>query len=205
VNLGGSKIIAISAIGLIAAAGCCKNTATVEIAAAKPQEGPTMVLIKTSLGEIKVELFDQQAPETVKNFLRYIDDKHYNGTIFHRVIGNFMIQGGGFTPAMTQKPTRPPVANEAGNGEKNKRGTLAMARTPEINSATSQFFINVADNAFLDHRDNTPQGFGYCVFGKVVGGMDVVDKIKAVKTGMHGPHADVPVEPVTINEIVRAP
>jgi len=162
-----------------------------------------MVTIKTSLGEIKVELFEDQAPETVKNFLQYVDDKQYNGTIFHRVIANFMIQGGGFTPEMSQKPVRAPIKNEAANKLPNRRGTLAMARTSDINSATCQFFINVKDNAFLDYRDATPQGFGYCVFGKVIEGLDVVDKIKAVKTGQKGPFSDVPVEPVTIKEIAR--
>ena len=163
----------------------------------------TMIIIKTGMGDIKAELFDQKAPETVKNFLLYVDDKMYDGTIFHRVIPSFMIQGGGFTTNFVQKPTRPPVKNEAGNGEKNVRGTLAMARTPAVDSATCQFFINVADNASLDHRDNTPQGYGYCVFGRVVEGMDIVEKIKGVQTGERGPHRDVPIENVVIQEIRR--
>ena len=162
-----------------------------------------MITIKTNLGDIKLELFEKKAPETVKNFLQYVDDGHYNGTIFHRVIGNFMIQGGGFTSDFAQKKTRAPIKNEAGNGVGNKRGTIAMARTGEIHSATSQFFINVVDNDFLDHTDETPRGFGYCAFGQVTEGLDVVDKIRAVKTGNRGPHGDVPVQNVVINEVVR--
>ena len=157
----------------------------------KPETAPAptteekipMILMKTSKGDIKIELFADKAPISVKNFLQYVDEKHYNGTIFHRVINGFMIQGGGFTASMAQKPTKAPIKNEATNGLKNKRGTIAMARTSDINSATSQFFINVADNGFLDHQAPNPQGFGYCVFGKVVEGMDVVDQIKGVKTG----------------------
>lgn len=168
------------------------------------EEGNTVVIIKTSMGDIKVELFDKQAPETVKNFLQYVDDKFYDGTIFHRVIETFMIQGGGFTKDMVEKPTKAPIKNEAKAELKNARGTIAMARRPDINSATAQFFINVVDNAMLDHKDNTGRGFGYCVFGKVVAGMDVVDKIKAVKTDQRGSYGDVPVETVLITEISRA-
>jgi peptidyl-prolyl cis-trans isomerase B (cyclophilin B) len=172
-------------------------------AAAKQQE-KTMVLIKTSMGNIKVELFDKQAPESVKNFLQYVDAKFYDNTIFHRVIDNFMIQGGGFTKDLVQKPTKAPVKNEASAELKNLKGTLAMARTPAVNSATAQFFINVLDNAFLDHKDESAAGFGYCVFGKVVDGMDVVDKIKAVKTGGRGQfRSDVPMDDITILEISR--
>ena len=162
-----------------------------------------MVTIKTSKGDIKVELFEQEAPETVKNFLGYVDDGHYNGTIFHRVIDNFMIQGGGFDAFFTQLPTKAPVKNEADNRLKNEIGTLAMARTSDVHSATSQFFINVADNDFLNYTASTPQGFGYCVFGRVTEGMDVVNEIKGVVTGQRGPHGDVPVENVVIEEIVR--
>ncbi|MBI3986920.1 MAG: peptidyl-prolyl cis-trans isomerase [Lentisphaerae bacterium] len=162
-----------------------------------------MVLMKTSMGDIKLELFDDKAPETVKNFLSYVDDKFFTGTIFHRVIANFMIQGGGFTKDMQQKPTRPPIVNEAGNGEKNARGAVAMARTSDINSATAQFFIKTVDNAVLDHSDKSDQGFGYCVFGRVVEGMDVVDKIRAVRTLRVGPMADVPAEPVEIKDMIR--
>lgn len=160
-----------------------------------------IILMKTSMGDIKLELNTQKAPKTVDNFLSYMQDGFYDGTIFHRVISNFMIQGGGFTPDMKQKATKPPIVNEASNGLKNLRGTIAMARTSEINSATSQFFINVVDNPFLDHRDETPKGFGYAVFGKVIEGMDVVDKIKEVETTTKGYHENVPVEPVVIESI----
>lgn len=166
------------------------------------KENP-MVVIKTSHGDIKLELYPDKAPLTVKNFLQYAKDGHYNGTIFHRVISNFMIQGGGFTKDMQQKATRAPIKNEAANGLKNDNGTIAMARTGVIDSATSQFFINVKDNDFLNHAAPTPQGFGYCVFGKVVEGMDVVNKIKSVRTGTRGPFQDVPVETVEIIEIVE--
>ncbi len=172
------------------------------IATPNPEKNP-MVLIKTSQGDIKVELFEKQAPISVKNFLQYVDEKQYNGTIFHRVINGFMIQGGGFTKDFAQKPTRAPIKNEAGNGLKNDRGTLAMARTSDIDSATCQFFINVVDNPFLNQTAPTAQGFGYCVFGKVTEGMDVVDKIKEVRTGNRGPHQNVPIEPVEIVEIQR--
>ncbi len=173
--------------------------------------GPNpVVLIETSMGNIKAELFQDQAPITVANFLKYTDDKHYDGTIFHRVIKTFMIQGGGFTPDMKEKPTGAPIKNESYNGLPNKRGTLAMARTGEPNSATSQFFINVKDNPFLD-KANAEDKVGYCVFGKVIDGMDVVDKIKHVETGRkmvktHGqnvPFDDVPVETVLIKSIRR--
>src|SRR4030066_1238595 len=146
------------------------------------EENPT-VLIDTCLGSITIELDQAKAPITVKNFLSYVDEKFYDGTIFHRVIGNFMIQGGGFTADMQQKRVKAPIKNEAGNGLKNMRGTLAMARTNIVDSATAQFFINVVDNDFLNHQNTTQQGFGYAVFGKVIQGMDVGEKIKAVKTG----------------------
>lgn len=162
-----------------------------------------VVLMETSLGDIKIELDQAKAPISTKNFLSYADDKFYDGTIFHRVIGNFMIQGGGFTADMHQKPAKDQIKNEAGNGLSNKRGTLAMARTNVVDSASSQFFINVVDNNFLDHQDNSPQGFGYAVFGKVIEGMDVVDKIKAVKTGTKAGFQDVPVEIVVIKSVKR--
>ena len=162
-----------------------------------------MVTIKTSLGDIKVELFEQEAPESVKNFLSYVDDGHYNGTIFHRVIDNFMVQGGGFDASFTQLPTKAPVKNEADNRLKNEIGTLAMARTADVHSATSQFFINVGDNEFLNHTATTPQGYGYCVFGRVTDGMDVVNDIKETATGQRGPHGDVPLDNIVIEEIVR--
>ena len=155
-----------------------------------------MVLLSTSLGEIKIELYDKEAPETVSNFLGYVNDGFFDGTIFHRVIAGFMIQGGGFTPDMQQKSTKPPIKNEAANGLKNELGTLAMARTNVVDSATSQFFINVKDNDFLNHQGQA--NFGYCVFGKVVEGLDVVRQIEAVATGRSGMHDDVPVTPVVI-------
>ena len=157
--------------------------------------------IETSMGSITVELDDEKAPITVKNFLDYAASGHYDGTIFHRVIDGFMIQGGGFTKAMDQKPTKAPIKNEASNGLTNKRGTIAMARTMVVDSATSQFFINLVDNAFLDFRNPTPQGFGYAVFGKVTKGMEVVDKIAKVQTGNRGMHQDVPVKPVVIKKV----
>jgi len=157
-----------------------------------------MVKLHTNLGTIALELDAERAPETAKNFLQYVQDGHYDNTVFHRVIDGFMIQGGGFEPGMKQKPTRAPIQNEALNGLKNARGTVAMARTGEPHSATAQFFINVADNAFLNHTAPTPQGWGYCVFGRVVEGMDVVDRIKGVRTGSSGMHKDVPVEDVVI-------
>jgi len=161
------------------------------------------VTIKTSLGNITAELFEEQAPTTVSNFLAYVDAGFYNETIFHRVISGFMIQGGGFTANMAQKKTEAPIKNEASAERPNLRGTLAMARTQVIDSATSQFFINLKDNDFLNHTSPTMQGFGYAVFGKVVDGMDVVDKIAAVKTGTRPPHGDVPVTPVVIRSISR--
>ncbi len=163
-----------------------------------------MVLMKTSKGEIKLELDSENAPKTVANFLKYVDSGHYNGTIFHRVIDGFMIQGGGFTPDMQQKPAPHTVENEAGNGVGNGRGTIAMARTSDPHSAGAQFFINVSDNTFLNHQSPTPQGWGYCVFGRVVDGMDVVDEIKNASTGNHGMHQDVPIDTIEISELVRA-
>ncbi|MBY0273920.1 peptidyl-prolyl cis-trans isomerase [Candidatus Binatia bacterium] len=160
-----------------------------------------IVVISTSMGDIEAELYADKAPESVKNFLAYAESGHYNGTVFHRVIKGFMIQGGGMTPDMNQKPTKAPIKNEADNGLKNLNGTLAMARTSVVDSATSQFFINVKDNAFLDHKSKTPQGYGYAVFGKVISGMDVVQKIENVSTGNKGMHQDVPVEPVVIKSV----
>lgn len=154
-----------------------------------------MLKMETTMGTIEIELDKEKAPVTVENFLAYVADGFFDNTIFHRVIPNFMIQGGGFTADMNQKKTSAPIKNEADNGLSNKRGTLAMARTNDINSATSQFFINLKDNAFLDHSD---RDFGYAVFAEVTAGMDVVDKIAAVKTSSHGMHADVPSEAVSI-------
>jgi len=162
------------------------------------------VQLQTSEGDIILELDEAKAPISVENFLQYVDSGHYEGTIFHRVIDGFMVQGGGYDASAEKKPTQPPIQNEASNDVKNKRGTVAMARTSEVNSATSQFFINVADNAFLDHRDSSPQGFGYAVFGAVVEGMDVVDKIKSVPTGAKGPFAkDCPLTDVVMNAASR--
>ncbi len=159
-----------------------------------------MVKLHTTLGTIVLDLDAEKAPETVKNFLAYVEAGHYDNTVFHRVIDGFMIQGGGFEPGMKQKPTNAPIRNEADNGLKNDRYTIAMARTGDPHSATAQFFINVKDNAFLDHSAPSGQGWGYCVFGKVVEGMDVVDKIKGVRTGAKGFHQDVPVEDVVIEK-----
>jgi peptidyl-prolyl cis-trans isomerase B (cyclophilin B) len=157
------------------------------------------VLFSTSLGDFTLELDGAKAPVSTKNFLSYVASKFYDGVIFHRVIAGFMVQCGGFTADMRQKTTERPIANEANNGLKNERGTIAMARTTDPTSATSQFFINLVDNKFLNFTAETPQGWGYAVFGKVTEGMEVVDAIAKVRTGSHGPHQDVPVEPVVIN------
>ena len=162
-----------------------------------------VVVIETSLGTMKAELWADKAPLTVANFLAYVDEKFYDGLIFHRVISGFMAQGGGFYPDMRQKPTKKPVKNEASSTAKNARGTLAMARTSVVDSATSQFFINFADNGFLDHKDNSAQGFGYCAFGKLTEGLDVLDKIAQVPTGRKGGHDDVPKTAVEIKSIRR--
>ena len=159
-----------------------------------------MIKLTTSLGTITLELFAEKAPATVANFEQYVKDGHFDNTIFHRVINGFMIQGGGFAPGMSQKPTREPVKNEADNGASNKVYTIAMARTSDPHSATAQFFINVADNDFLDFRSKDSQGWGYCVFGEVVEGKEVVDNIKTVKTGRRGMHQDVPVDDVVIEK-----
>ncbi|KAF1050629.1 MAG: Peptidyl-prolyl cis-trans isomerase cyp18 [Burkholderia gladioli] len=161
-----------------------------------------MVELHTNHGVIKLELDAAKAPKTVENFLNYVKAGHYDNTVFHRVINNFMIQGGGFEPGMKQKPTEAPIDNEANNGLKNATYTVAMARTNDPHSATAQFFINVNDNDFLNHSSPTPQGWGYAVFGKVVEGRDVVDKIKAVKTGSKGLHQDVPTDDVVIEKAV---
>ena len=164
-----------------------------------PKGGNPVVQLETSMGEIKVELNPEKAPISAKNFLAYVKEGHYDGLIFHRVIRDFMIQGGGFTKEMKEKrPAHPPIKNEAGNGLKNDRGTIAMARTGVVDSATAQFFVNVVNNDFLNHVDETPRGFGYAVFGKVIEGMDVVDKIRAVPTGKVSMFQDVPKEAVTI-------
>jgi len=162
---------------------------------------PTMVVMETSHGSLTIEFYPEKAPITVANFLQYVDDGFFDGTIFHRVIPGFVIQGGGFTEDMRQKPTRDPIKNEADNGLLNLRGSLSMARTQQVNSATSQFFINLADNAFLDHGS---RDFGYAVFARVVDGLDVIDRIAGVSTGNRGPHQDVPREPVVVSRAYRA-
>jgi|SRR5690554_211509 len=159
-----------------------------------------MILLKTNLGDIKLELDYEKAPETAKNFEQYVRDGFYDGLIFHRVISNFMIQGGGFEPGMTPRKTRDPIQNEADNGLSNKMGTIAMARTMDPHSATAQFFINAQDNGFLDHTAKNAEGWGYCVFGKVVDGLDTVNKIRAVRTTMNAGHQDVPFEDVIIEK-----
>lgn len=161
-----------------------------------------MVVLTTNFGDISIELNAEKAPITVANFLQYVEDGFYDGMIFHRVISNFMVQGGGFDANMKQKATKAPIKNEADNGLSNDEYTIAMARTAVPDSATGQFFINVKNNDFLNHTAPTSSGWGYCVFGKVVAGMDVVDKIKAVKTTSKGGHADVPVEPVIIEKAI---
>lgn len=170
---------------------------------ASAQNANPSVVVKTSMGSFTIELFADKAPETVKNILRYVDEGFYAGTLFHRVIDGFMIQGGGLDKEMKRKETRAGIVNEAGNKLKNTVGTVAMARTGDPNSATSQFFVNVNDNAALDYRDSSREGIGYCVFGKVVQGMDVVEKIKAVPTGVKNGMRDVPVTPVVIESITR--
>jgi len=162
-----------------------------------------VVTMETSMGTVTIELDADKAPKTVANFLAYVDEKFYDGTIFHRVIPDFMVQGGGFLPDMQQKATRGNIENEAANGLVNDRGTLAMARTPDPHSASSQFFINHKDNDFLNFASPTPQGYGYCVFAKVIDGMDVIDEIAKVSTGNQGPHGDVPTEAVIIQSVAR--
>lgn len=159
-----------------------------------------MILLETTLGNITIELFENDAPSTTANFKQYVEDQFFDGTIFHRVIDGFMVQGGGFEPGMIQKETRDPIDNEASNGLANNRGTLAMARTMDPHSATSQFFINVSDNDFLNFRSETPDGYGYCVFGRVYDGMEVVDAIRAVETTSRMGHQDVPVDDVVIEK-----
>ncbi len=183
-----------------------EDAAKPEPRAAKPsaeveKDPKPVVVMETTKGTITIELDRTKAPVTVANFLQYVDDGFYAGTIFHRVMPEFMIQGGGFTPGMNRKPTRRPIKNEAKNGLKNKRGTIAMARTGDPHSATAQFFINVVDNAALDYPSR--DGWGYCVFGKVVDGMDVVDKIKSVETGTEGQYKNVPKEDVIIKSVKR--
>jgi cyclophilin family peptidyl-prolyl cis-trans isomerase len=174
---------------------------TIALAASGQAMAGPMLEMKTSMGTMTIELYPEKAPKTVENFLQYVKDGFFKGTIFHRVIPGFMVQGGGFTADFQQKDTREPVRNEADNGLKNLRGTLAMARTQNPHSATAQFFVNVADNAFLDHTAPNSRGWGYAVFGKVVKGLDVVDAIVAVPAGDRGPHQNVPNTPVVIEDV----
>lgn len=176
------------------------------LSTAQADENSPRVRVQTNMGDIVLELDRAKAPQTVENFLSYVKDGFYNGTVFHRVIDGFMIQGGGFTEDLQQKPTKPPIPNEADNGLKNDRGTVAMARTNDPNSATAQFFINVVNNDFLNFRNKTVRGWGYAVFGKVVEGMDVVDKIRKIPTGPSGPfRQDVPKTPVVIQSATLLP
>jgi cyclophilin family peptidyl-prolyl cis-trans isomerase len=199
-----AAVAAVAAALLLAVPGAAfPQSATADTATTAERSDPMptdnpRVLLHTSEGDVTVELFAAEAPKTVENFLAYVRSGHYDGTIFHRVIPNFMIQGGGFAADMREKPTRDLIQNEADNGLKNAKGTLAMARTMNPHSASAQFFVNTTDNVFLDHRGKDPQGWGYAVFGKVVDGMDVVEAIGKVKTGNRGGHQDVPVEPVMI-------
>jgi cyclophilin family peptidyl-prolyl cis-trans isomerase len=188
---------------MVFTAGCEKSPTEPQPGGKTPARTGPVVVIETSMGVIKAELWADTAPITVKNFLAYTDAKHFDGLIFHRVKPGFMIQGGGFDPTMQEKSTLAEIKNEASADKVNLRGTLAMARTPMVDSATSQFFINLVDNAFLDHRDKTVRGFGYCAFGKVIEGMDVVDKIGVVPVTMVAGHEDVPVTPVMIKSVRR--
>jgi len=198
----------IGAFCLMAACKCCAEGQGTPDKASKPANpapdaAKPVLVIETSKGNMTVELWPDAAPETVKNFLKYADDKFYDGLIFHRVIDGFMIQGGGFSPDMRQKATRAAIRNEAKASVPNARGTLAMARTAVVDSATSQFFINLVDNGFLNHQNESPAGFGYCVFGKVTEGLDVLDAIGKVPTGRAGGQTDVPQTPVVIKSIHR--
>ena len=169
----------------------------------KPAKDSEVIVMKTNMGTIKMRLFPEKAPKTVENFVTHAKEGYYDGVSFHRVINGFMIQGGGLGVRMDEKPTHEPVVNEAGNGLSNKRGTLAMARTSEPHSAAAQFFINLVDNEELDHRDDTPEGYGYCVFGRVEDGMNVVDKIAKLKVKPQGEHEAVPVDMVVITRVSR--
>jgi cyclophilin family peptidyl-prolyl cis-trans isomerase len=172
-----------------------------QVPAPTPAPGNPVVVVSTSLGDITLELFKEQAPVSVENFLQYVKEGFYEGTIFHRVKAGYVIQGGGYTREMVEKATRPPILNEATNGLKNSRGTLAMARMRALRSATSQFYINLANNRELDHRGYSPDDFGYAVFGRVLSGMEVVDKIAATPTGSSGEHDDVPLTPIVIQKV----
>lgn len=205
-----SRVCLIFIMGMISFASLCFSSNTEDLEqmseqsssasqSTKTQQHP-IVLLKTTMGDIKIELYSDKAPVTVKNFLQYVKDGFFDHTIFHRVIDGFMIQGGGFTKDLQQKTTRASIQNEADNGLSNKVGTIAMARTSDINSATAQFFVNVTDNPFLDFRSKNPREYGYTVFGRVIEGMDVVNKIKKAKTGTTGPFENVPLETIEIIE-----
>lgn len=199
-----SKVYLLLVFSLVSLANVCfsQNEDNQSMTHSESTKNP-IVLMKTSMGDVKIELYADKAPKTVANFLQYVKNDFYSQTIFHRVIKGFMIQGGGFSKDMSQKPTLAPVVNEAENGLKNTRGTLAMARTSDVNSATAQFFINTVDNSFLNFRDKSPSGYGYCVFGKVIEGMDVMDRIEKSKTATKGMHQDVPVEAVEILSVTE--
>lgn len=197
------KTAVLAGLAFMAGSALAEMSATLPSTENEKMDTNPIVVIETTLGNIEVELDEEKAPVTVANFLSYVDASFYNGTIFHRVIPNFMIQGGGFTASMSQKETKAPIRNEAANGLSNKRGTIAMARTQVVDSATAQFFINTVDNKFLDFRSPTIQGYGYAVFGRVISGMDVVDAISGVKTGWKAGMKDVPVETVEIKSIRR--
>ena len=195
------KLVVIAVVMITIVVGCKAKPGDDAVAVKSnvaQTSGEVIVEMNTSKGKIVLSLDRTHAPITVENFIKYAESGFYNGTIFHRVIRNFMIQGGGFTPDMKQKSTNPPIKNEAGNGLANELGTIAMARTGIVDSATGQFFINTKNNGFLNHRDNSQRGYGYCVFGKVTSGMDVVKTIESVQTGQKGPYGDVPVKTVKI-------
>jgi cyclophilin family peptidyl-prolyl cis-trans isomerase len=197
--------LAILSIALLLFAACSKSGTDTGGQGAQSESAPSVIL-KTSVGEIEIELFPDKAPESVKNFLAYVDEGFYDGTIFHRVIKDFMIQGGGYDGGRQKKPTRSPIKNEANNGLKNETGTVAMARTSVPDSATSQFFINVENNAFLDYREATPEGWGYAVFGRVTRGMDVAEKIENAETeDGGGAFRNIPKSPVVIESARRKP
>jgi peptidylprolyl isomerase/peptidyl-prolyl cis-trans isomerase B (cyclophilin B) len=201
----GALMLGISGCGASDPASQTASTQTVSTQPAAGQPANPRVLIETSKGNITVEVFPGQAPQSAANFLNYAKSGFFNGLIFHRVIPGFMIQGGGMLPDMSEKPENAPILNEADNGLKNLRGTLAMARTNEPHSASSQFFINVKDNHFLNHRGKSIEGWGYAVFGQVVDGMDVVDAIVAVPRGNRGPHGDVPLDPIVMQRVTLLP
>ncbi len=196
----GNRASSIAALAVALAAALGQNCAEARVGR---KEANPVVEMKTSMGTIRIELWADKAPVTAENFLRYVDDGFYDGTVFHRVIENFMIQGGGFARDMQKKRTRDPIKNEAKLDLKNDRGTIAMARTADINSATAQFFFNVVDNDFLNHKDETERGFGYCAFGRVVVGMEIVDRIRKVRTATRMGYQNVPVEPVVIESVKR--